>query len=251
MKIWKIGDFAKMGDVSVRMLHHYEEINLLKPIARMDSGYRLYDEKSLLRLQQIKALQFLGFSLTRIYSLLHHQQNDFVKNLTVQIDCLYMKISNLQQVLRFSEKLLEKATVEKIDWQEILALIKVYKMDKKTLLEKYKKVYSQVELDLFDQAFLKLAPQVRAEIIAESNAIQAEVTANLDKDPASELGKELAQRWDKMFKKQYQHEPALVKLMEKKWNEQPEEVCNFFAPGVLQWIIKAYFAHGLPNPFDI
>jgi DNA-binding transcriptional MerR regulator len=67
----KIGDFARLGQVSVVTLRHYDEIGLLKPSA-VDSftGYRYYSVAQLPRLNRILALKDLGFSLEQIEAVL-------------------------------------------------------------------------------------------------------------------------------------------------------------------------------------
>lgn len=67
----KIGDFSKMAKVSIRMLRHYDQMNLLKP-AFIDpsSGYRSYQMDQLPRLSRILFLKDLGFSLAEIKSLI-------------------------------------------------------------------------------------------------------------------------------------------------------------------------------------
>ncbi|MEU3461313.1 MerR family transcriptional regulator [Streptomyces sp. NPDC006733] len=69
--MFTIGDFAKHGRVSVRMLHHYDAIGLLRP-ARVDpaSGYRFYEAGQLSRLNRVIALKDLGFSLEQVRSIL-------------------------------------------------------------------------------------------------------------------------------------------------------------------------------------
>lgn len=66
-----IGDFARHGRVSVRMLRHYDSIGLLRP-ARVDpvTGYRSYDAAQLSRLNRIVALKDLGFTLDQVGSIL-------------------------------------------------------------------------------------------------------------------------------------------------------------------------------------
>ena len=65
-----IGEFATAGMVSVRMLHHYDAIGLLRP-ARVDStGYRLYEAARLARLNRIIALKDLGFTLETVSRIL-------------------------------------------------------------------------------------------------------------------------------------------------------------------------------------
>src|SRR5579859_7759594 len=69
--MFSIGDFARHGRVSVRMLRHYDALGLLRP-AHVDrqSGYRSYDAAQLSRLNRIVALKELGFTLQQIGSIL-------------------------------------------------------------------------------------------------------------------------------------------------------------------------------------
>jgi len=69
MKPMKVGELAKRAAVSVRTLHYYEEIGLLKP-DRTESGHRCYPQSAIQALQQIRSLQQLGFSLSEITRLL-------------------------------------------------------------------------------------------------------------------------------------------------------------------------------------
>jgi len=69
-----IGDFARHGRVSIRMLRHYDAIGLLRP-ARVDpsSGYRLYEAAQLSRLNRIVALKDLGFTLQQVQTILDEE----------------------------------------------------------------------------------------------------------------------------------------------------------------------------------
>lgn len=72
--MFAIGDFARHGRVSVRMLRHYDAIGLLRP-ARVDphSGYRFYEAGQLARLNRVIALKDLGFTLDQVQSILDEQ----------------------------------------------------------------------------------------------------------------------------------------------------------------------------------
>jgi len=63
---WTVGQAAGLAKVSVRTLHHYDEIGLLSPSARSEAGYRLYESGDLERLQQIMLFRELEFSLEDI-----------------------------------------------------------------------------------------------------------------------------------------------------------------------------------------
>src|SRR5439155_16209651 len=62
----KVGELSKRTGLTVRTLHHYDEIGLLRPSLHTGSGHRLYTEADVARLQQILSLRQLGFSLEQV-----------------------------------------------------------------------------------------------------------------------------------------------------------------------------------------
>ena len=70
MTTWTVGQVADVFGVTVRTLHHYDEIGLLVPSERSAAGYRLYTDDDLARLQQVVVYRRLELSLDEIASLL-------------------------------------------------------------------------------------------------------------------------------------------------------------------------------------
>jgi DNA-binding transcriptional MerR regulator len=68
--MFTIGDFARLGQVSVRMLRHYDAVGLLQPARAQSNGYRLYGAQQLARLNRIVALKDLGFTLEQVGSII-------------------------------------------------------------------------------------------------------------------------------------------------------------------------------------
>ena len=64
--LFQAREFAELTGVTVRTLHHYDRLGLLKPSGRTAAGYRLYGERDFARLQQIITLKFIGFPLNQI-----------------------------------------------------------------------------------------------------------------------------------------------------------------------------------------
>ena len=62
----KVGELAKRTGLTIRTLHHYDEIGLLKPSLHTESGHRLYTARDVARLQQVVSLRQLGFSLEEV-----------------------------------------------------------------------------------------------------------------------------------------------------------------------------------------
>ena len=71
--VWKIGELARRTGLTVRTLHHYDEIGLLSPAQRSDGGHRVYDEADVQRLYRIVSLRSLGFPLDAIAQALDSQ----------------------------------------------------------------------------------------------------------------------------------------------------------------------------------
>lgn len=67
---YTVGELARHTGVTVRTLHHYDELGLVKPSARSGAGYRLYDDRDLLRLQHALRLRALGFQLHEVAAML-------------------------------------------------------------------------------------------------------------------------------------------------------------------------------------
>ncbi len=95
-----IKEFAEFTGVSVRTLHYYDEIGLLKPaFVNEHSGYRYYNEHSLVRMQQILFYRELDFSLKSIAEILSSPNYDKTKALTEQKKLLTLKKERLERLI--------------------------------------------------------------------------------------------------------------------------------------------------------
>jgi DNA-binding transcriptional MerR regulator len=104
---YTVGQVSELAGLSVRALHHYDEIGLLKPSARTGSGYRLYGPADLDRLQQILSYRELGFPLEQIAIILDEPQADAVTHLSRQHGLVTERIERLRKVLSAIEKEME------------------------------------------------------------------------------------------------------------------------------------------------
>ena len=102
-----MGDVAALTGVTVRTLHHYDEIGLLVPSHRSVSGYRRYDQDDLERLQRILAYRALGLPLEQIGRLLVEPPLDQVAHLRELHQGLSEQVDRLRRQLSAIEKTLE------------------------------------------------------------------------------------------------------------------------------------------------
>src|SRR5579885_3086153 len=106
--VYKVGEFAGLTGVSIRTLHHYDRLGLLRPSSRSEAGYRLYTARDLLRLQQIVTLRYLGFSLAAIGEILDRPDFDLEASLRIQGDVIRDRISALERVGQALRELLDR-----------------------------------------------------------------------------------------------------------------------------------------------
>ncbi|MBK1812116.1 MerR family transcriptional regulator [Clostridium sp. YIM B02505] len=97
-KNWKVGELSKLTGLTIRTLHHYDEIGLLSPSFRNDAGHRLYSEGDIIKLQQIMSLKQLDFSLDEIKQFLENPKYN-------PIDVIEMQLKRLEEEIRLKDQL--------------------------------------------------------------------------------------------------------------------------------------------------
>jgi len=102
--LYRPNEFAALAGVTVRTLHHYDRIGLLRPSGYTSAGYRLYRKSDLVRLQQIVTLKFIGLSLKQIKDLLHRNSFDLATALSQQQEILVDKRRHLDRAIKAIEK---------------------------------------------------------------------------------------------------------------------------------------------------
>lgn len=103
-----VKEISRLTGVSVRTLHYYDEINLLKPTETTDAGYRQYDDTALERLHSILLFRELKFPLGEIKAILDSNGFDKEAALKEQIKLLEMQKNRLDEIIDSARKLLMK-----------------------------------------------------------------------------------------------------------------------------------------------
>lgn len=97
-----VKEVSALTGVSIRTLHYYDSIGLLRPAGVTESGYRLYDRKALERLQMILLFRELEFPLSQIKEILDSPGFDREKAVKQQIDLLTMKKERIEKLLKLA-----------------------------------------------------------------------------------------------------------------------------------------------------
>ena len=110
-----VKEVSNLTGVSVRTLHHYDEIGLLKPAKVTEAGYRLYDEAALRRLHAILLLKELQFPLKEIRKILDSPGFDPMEALQQQIELLELQKQHLEVLIAHARKI-QKTGVIPMDY---------------------------------------------------------------------------------------------------------------------------------------
>ena len=107
-----VSEVSRLTGNSVRTLHYYDEIGLLKPTEVTGAGYRLYDDDALARLQNIMMFRELEFSLKEIGRIIDSPDFDRQKALEQQIELLRLRKERLEQLIEHALELQKKGVKE-------------------------------------------------------------------------------------------------------------------------------------------
>lgn len=212
----KVGELAKKTGVSVRTLHHYDEIGLLVPSGKTEAGHRVYLEPEIRRLQQILSLKALGFSLDHIKDLLDGQRLTLQAALSMHLEHLQKEVAERQKLIDEVKTMADKINSigEEPSVEELLDLIEAT-----TMFEKY---YTAEQLTTLQ----KLAEDMGEEAMKKSQddwtQLIAEVKSEMDKgtDPKSERVQDLARRWQDLINQFTGGDPGIAESLRKMYAQE-------------------------------
>ncbi len=119
--MYLIKTVSKISGVSVRTLHHYDEIGLLSP-QKQENGYRYYSEEDMSFLQMILFYKYLGFPLKKIKELLKQKDSEILEHLRIQLNLMQKEkqklitlIDTLERTIASQERRIAMSTREKFN----------------------------------------------------------------------------------------------------------------------------------------
>ncbi|SPF56564.1 Transcriptional regulator, MerR family [Candidatus Sulfopaludibacter sp. SbA4] len=195
-RMYRTQEFAELASVTVRALHHYDRLDLLKP-RRTDAGYRLYGVRDLERLEQIVALKFLGLSLKQIKALLEREKLELSAALRMQRKVLEQRRSLLDRAIRAIREA-ESAVKpgRQTDAAVLKKIIEVIEMQDNTdWMLKYHTPEARQKVEARRQLW---SPELQERVSKQWAGLMAEVETALGEDPAGPRVQALAERWIKL-----------------------------------------------------
>jgi DNA-binding transcriptional MerR regulator len=238
--------FARLAGVTVRALHHYDRLGLLKPASRSGGGYRLYSTDDFARLQQIVTLKFIGFTLREIKKLMAGA--DLATALRLQRASLEQKRRHLSLAITAITQAEQLPPSRRgANWEAFATIIKRIQMQ--TNSEWTKQYYNEEAQKVLAERGKLWSPEMQEKISKDWMKLLADVRAahTGGVNPESAEGQALAGRWDGLMEGFTGGNAAVQEGLKKVWanagqmpaemkqNTQPfrdamnPEICGFIA----------------------
>ena len=244
-RLFQAHEFAARAGVTIRTLHHYDRLGLLKPSRRTAAGYRLYGARDFARLQQIVTLKFIGLSLKQIKQLLDGREFDLTTTLRLQRWLLSEQRRRLDLALAAIERA-ERLSAEHgaPDWDAFKQIVEVITMSDMDWTKKY---YSEEA----QQKIAERAATIPREVVEQGQrdwaALIKECEAAIAEgiDPASERAQDLAARWAELIKGFTGGNPAIQAGLNKMYADKanwPASMPKYFSDEVQAFIMQAMAA---------
>lgn len=217
-KTFKVGELARRTGLTVRTLHHYDEIGLLVPSRRTVSDHRLYGFDDLDRLQRILSLRQLGFSLDEIAGCL--DRSDF--SLLAVLD---LHVARLRERLEHERRLCDRLetvarqlrAAERVSTDALLQTIEVT-----TMFEQY---YTSEQLEQLKTRRDTLGPEGMARGQNDWAELMTEARDAMERgiDPASDEAQTLGRRWQALIAAFTGGDPGITASLRRVYDEAPAE----------------------------
>jgi DNA-binding transcriptional MerR regulator len=206
---YRVHEFAELAGVTVKTLHHYDRLGLLRP-QRTTAGYRVYTPPDLIRLEQILALKTIGFSLKDIRALLDREALPLPAIFRQQRAVLEEKRHLLDRAIRALTDAERTVNTESTSHTEVLQeVIRIMSMQDIDVMRKY---YT-------DEAWARWQHYYEDWPAPAWQALYRDIGAAIGSDPAAPRAQALADRWQALIKADAST-PAIRTGMIKAWADR-------------------------------
>jgi DNA-binding transcriptional MerR regulator len=221
-----VKQLANQTGVSVRTLHYYDEVDLLKPSSIGSNGYRYYGEESILRLQQILFYRELDFSLEEIKAIIDEPGFDILHALQEQHQALLARQAHLKLLIQTVEK-----TIQYVKGEQPMSTQDLFE----GFSEEQQAQYEEEAARRWDEQTVResnrrwrnYSAETKAQIKREGEAIHRDLLANMNKGYASPEVQAVIARWHQHLR--YFYEPSLETLagLADLYNDDPNFRANY------------------------
>ncbi|MFC7370217.1 MerR family transcriptional regulator [Fictibacillus iocasae] len=200
--MYKVKEMAVLSGVSVRTLHHYDEIGLLVPDSSSASGYRLYSKSNLERLQQILFFKELGFGLLQIKEILDQPGFDRKEAMISHKELLLKKKERLENIIKTVDKTIRSieggTTMKEKEMFDSFSMEDIRKHEEK-YKEEVRKKYDKTIVAESEKKTQQYSKEDWARIQAKSDEIYRTLASRMDHGPDDEVVQQVIAKWRQLI----------------------------------------------------
>jgi MerR family transcriptional regulator, thiopeptide resistance regulator len=212
---WKVGELAGATGLTVRTLHHYDAIGLLRPSRRTPSGHRLYGAPDVARLQQVTSLRQLGFPLEQIRDLLDRRGVSPREIVALHLARVREQIE-LQRTLCGRLEAIAQAleAAEEVSAGELIQTIEATTM--------YEKYYTPEQREELSARAAEIGDDRIRQSQVDWQTLMDEVRTEMERgtDPADPRVQALAARWKALIEEFTGGNPGIAQSLGRMWKEE-------------------------------
>lgn len=224
--MYTVKQLSDLAGVSIRTLHYYDEIGLLKPPSVGDNGYRYYDERALFRLQQILFFREMELGLLQIKEIIDSPGFDLMAALQSHRAVLQDKIIRLQRLIQTVDSTIMHLAGEVNMSQD--QLFGGFSEDKQKQYEQEAiQKYGEKNVKESVQRWNSYTPQQKEQIRLEGGAIYGGLVEMMDKGAAHPDVQALIARWHQHIHYFYEPTPEILRGLGHLYNESPDFQATF------------------------
>lgn len=185
MKNYSVKEVAQLSGVSIRTLHYYDQIGLLKPLGRTEAGYRHYGNQELLRLQQILFYKELDFPLKEIVEFLDEPEFNLIEALAGHKAALLARRKRIDHLLNTIESTIQQLKKEDIMTKPAMLYKGLPKEMGTTYREAAIEAYGKDRIIHAEQELMKLGKKGFKQLRAKWKIINDELFERREESPVS------------------------------------------------------------------
>jgi DNA-binding transcriptional MerR regulator len=238
--MFTVKQLSKMAGVTPRTLHHYDNIDLLKPSHIGDNGYRYYGEEALLKLQQILFYRELDFSLEDIKKIMGRRDFDVLKALETHKESLSNQMERMKRLLITVDNTIHHLKGEKLMSQKGLFEGFSEEEQEKYALEA-EQLYDPEIVRESNRKWKAYSAAKKEAIMAEGKQVYLDMIASMPKGASSVEVQSIVERWRKHMDYFWTPNREQLLALAHGYNEDPKFKSNFdkMHPKLAEFMLEA------------